>query len=110
MKFQIILLVVEEVFRLVVEMELDGIVGLCLQFLGEGDGGEGEGSLQVFVVMVVGNLGVSFILGGELEAKAEVASVGANGDDINRGLLPASRAFSTPVLLLIIVLAHSHAH
>jgi hypothetical protein len=91
-------------------MELDGIVGLCLQFLGKGDGGEGEGSHHVFVVIVVGNLGVSFIPGGELEAEAGVASVGYTSDDINRGLLPASRAFSTPVLLLIIVLAHSHAH
>jgi hypothetical protein len=99
LKLQIILPFVEEVFRPVVETELDGIVDLwggAVGFVGEVDGGEGEGSIQVFVARVVGNLGVVFILGGEFEAEAGDAAGGPAGEDANGGLLLPGLAISAP--------------
>lgn len=110
MKFQIIFFTVDLMLWLVVEVELDGIVNICEPILFDGDGGEMIGGLQVFIVMIVGDLGVEIIFGGDTEREGGIASFNSALFDVDGGLLLTCLAFSAPMVLISVILAHGHAN
>lgn len=102
---------VDAVLSGVVEVELNGVELFCgaiLEVL-DGDGGEGERVHQVFVVWIVGLLGVELIFGGESEGLDLVTSLHIFGDDVDGRLVLSGLAVAAPALLFLIILAKGEA-
>jgi hypothetical protein len=111
-KFQIEASAIDVVLRFMVEVELNSLEHLARScaLIVEGDGGEGEGGLQVFVVGVIGNLSVFATSGAELEIEASLATLNIIVVNVDGRLLLSSLTIPAPLFLLVVILAQRQAH